>query len=82
MILNPSINFYENFSNDAYSAAGGADALTGGGYGTLWSCGKGYGDVTGGSGVAAPSVGGYGAIVCCLFSDTWGPGYGGGAWSE
>ena len=82
MILNPSINFYENFSNDAYSAAGGADALTGGGYGTLWSCGEGYGDVTGGSGVAAPSVGGYGAIVCCLFSDTWGPGNGGGAWSE
>lgn len=82
MILNPSINFNENFCNYAYGPAGGVDATTGGGYGTLWSCVEGYGDAAGGYGAAAPSVGGYGATVCCLFSNSWGPGYGGGAWSE
>ena len=34
MILIPSINFFDYFSSDAYGA-GGADAPTGGGYGTL-----------------------------------------------
>ena len=81
MILIPSINFFDYFSSDAYGA-GGADASTGGGYGTLWSCVEEYGDATGGFEVVAPTVGEYGAIFCCLFSDTWGPGYGGGAWSK